>query len=160
MVSDGDARERIRRLAASAGDQKLSTAAIGDQPEWQRNGGKLAYRVAGNSANVSEGSTNVVVAPAGAEFPTFSPDGSRIQGAGTILVVIGEQPYAEMKGDRTELNLAAEDITLVQKAKQSGARVVTVLLSGEGADEILGGYVRYCPLLLANGLLQSASILN
>jgi beta-glucosidase len=60
----------------------------------------------------------------------FSPDGSRLQGAETVLVVIGEQPYAEMKGDRADVNLAPEDIALVQKAKKSGARVVTLLLSG------------------------------
>ena len=67
-----------RILAANAGDQKLYTAALGDQPEWQRNGGKFAYRVSGSSANVIENGNNVVIAPAGAEFPTFSPDGSRV----------------------------------------------------------------------------------
>ena len=67
-----------RILAASAGDQKLYTAAVGDQPEWQRNGGKLAYRVSGSGANVVENGNDVAVAPAGAEFPTFSPDGSRL----------------------------------------------------------------------------------
>ena len=67
-----------RILTANAGDHKLSTAALGDQPEWQRNGGRFAYRVSGSSANVIENGNNVVIAPAGAEFPTFSPDGSRV----------------------------------------------------------------------------------
>jgi tetratricopeptide (TPR) repeat protein len=67
-----------RILAASAGDQKLYSAAVGDQPEWQRNGGKLAYRISGSSANIVENGGDVAVAPAGAEFPTFSPDGSRV----------------------------------------------------------------------------------
>ncbi len=67
-----------RILAANAGDHKLYTVASGDQPEWQRNGGKFAYRVSGSSANVIENGNTVAVAPAGAEFPTFSPDGSRV----------------------------------------------------------------------------------
>jgi hypothetical protein len=67
-----------RILAANAGDQKIYTAAIGDQPEWQRNGGRFAHRVAGSGANVIDNGTSVSVAPAGAEFPTFSPDGSRV----------------------------------------------------------------------------------
>ncbi len=67
-----------RILAANAGDKKIYTAALGDQPEWQRNGGKFAYRVSGSSANVIDNGNNLTVAPAGAEFPTFSPDGSRV----------------------------------------------------------------------------------
>jgi hypothetical protein len=67
-----------RILAALAGDKQIFTAAIGDQPEWQRLGGKFAYRAAGSGANVFDNGTAVSVAPAGAEFPTFSPDGSRL----------------------------------------------------------------------------------
>jgi tetratricopeptide (TPR) repeat protein len=67
-----------RILAASAGDQKLYTAALGDQPEWQRNGGKFAHRVGGSGANVIDNGSSFAVAPPGAEFPTFSPDGARV----------------------------------------------------------------------------------
>lgn len=74
-VFDG---ESVRILSASAGDPKLSTAAMGDQPEWQRNGSKFTYRVVGSGVYVTEGGNNVKVAPAGAEFPTFSPDGKRV----------------------------------------------------------------------------------
>ncbi len=61
---------------------------------------------------------------------TFSADGSNLAGADTALVVIGETPYAEMKGDRTDLNLSREDAALVWKAKAAGLRVVTVIISG------------------------------
>ena len=61
---------------------------------------------------------------------TFSPDASNLQDPDAVLVVIGEQPYAEMKGDRSDLRLSAADAALVERAKQTGAPVITVLLSG------------------------------
>jgi beta-glucosidase len=60
----------------------------------------------------------------------YSADGTDLAEARVVLVVVGETPYAEMKGDRQDLSLAGEDLALIQKAKQSGAAVVTVLLSG------------------------------
>jgi tetratricopeptide (TPR) repeat protein len=92
----------LRILAASAGDQKLYTAAIGDQPEWQRSGGKLAYRVSGSSVNVIEDGSNIVVAPAGAELPTFSPDGSRV-----IYSLQGQLYLANADGSGSPIGLGA-----------------------------------------------------
>ena len=61
----------------------------------------------------------------------FSSEGTQFGALpGVVIVVIGEQPYAEMKGDRKDLSLAPEDLELIRRAKNSGARVVTVLLSG------------------------------
>jgi len=39
-------------------------------------------------------------------------------------------PYAEMKGDRTNLDLSAADTALVAQAKATSAPVVTILYSG------------------------------
>jgi beta-glucosidase len=61
---------------------------------------------------------------------TFSADAKEVQGAEAIVVVVGEKPYAEMKGDRADLRLAAEDLALIAKARATGLPVVTVLLSG------------------------------
>ncbi len=61
---------------------------------------------------------------------TFSRDGSDLKAADAVVVVVGEQPYAEMKGDRSDLHLAAADVALVEKAKAAGVPVVTVLISG------------------------------
>ncbi len=61
---------------------------------------------------------------------TFSPDGSGITNADAVIVVVGEHPYAEMRGDRRNLDLSAADQALVQNAKASGAPVTTILLSG------------------------------
>jgi len=46
------------------------------------------------------------------------------------VVVIGEKPYAEMKGDRKDLHLSKQDAAMIEKAKNTGAPVITVLLSG------------------------------
>jgi len=61
---------------------------------------------------------------------TFSSDGSGAAGADLGIVVIGETPYAEMIGDRKSLDLADEDVAVVEKMKQAGMPVVVVLISG------------------------------
>jgi beta-glucosidase len=61
---------------------------------------------------------------------TFSADAGGAKGADAVIVVIGEAPYAEMKGDSSDLKLTPADLALVEKARESGAHVITVLLSG------------------------------
>lgn len=61
---------------------------------------------------------------------TFSADGRDLKSADAIIVVVGELPYAEMKGDRTDLRLPAEDLALIERADKTGAPVITILLSG------------------------------
>ena len=51
-------------------------------------------------------------------------------GADAVVVVIGERPYAEMKGDSKDLNLPAEDLAVLKKAREAGVPVVTVVFSG------------------------------
>ncbi len=46
------------------------------------------------------------------------------------IVVIGETPYAEYWGDRTDLSVSATDVNLVKKMKGYGAPVVVILVSG------------------------------
>jgi beta-glucosidase len=61
---------------------------------------------------------------------TFSAADVSPDGADAVLVVVGEWPYAEGRGDRRDLKLSANDIALIAKAKESGAPVITVLVSG------------------------------
>jgi beta-glucosidase len=61
---------------------------------------------------------------------TFSPDGNDVKNADAVIAVVGETPYAEMKGDRASLDLAAEDAALIANARASGAPVTTILISG------------------------------
>jgi beta-glucosidase len=104
----------------------------------------------GQSGNILHGGTTILTAirntvAAGTQV-SFSPDGSDLKGADAAVVVVGELPYAEMKGDRSDLRLAATDVALVEKAKAAGIPVVTVLLSGR-------------PLILGNALDTSDAFL-
>jgi beta-glucosidase len=94
----------------------------------------------GQSGAVTPGGTTILAAirkAAGKANITFSADGTGAQGADVGVVVIGETPYAETKGDRTDLSLAPEDIAAVDNMKAAGIPVVVVLVSGRPL--ILGG---------------------
>ncbi|MDB6110768.1 MAG: glycoside hydrolase family 3 domain protein, partial [Pedosphaera sp.] len=88
----------------------------------------------GRSGDVTHGGTTILKAIRGTVDPsvevTFSADGSGAKGADAVIVVVGEMPYAEMKGDRTDLRISPADLALIEKVKQAGAPVITVLLSG------------------------------
>ncbi len=100
----------------------------------------------GETGKVTPGGTTILTAIKNTVAPgttvTFSPDGSDVKGADAVVVVVGELPYAEMKGDRQDLSLPATDIALVEKAKSAGVPVITLLLSGR-------------PLILGNALDSS-----
>lgn len=61
---------------------------------------------------------------------THSQDGTGAAGATVGVAFIGETPYAEMQGDRTNLDLSAEDVAVVENMKRAGIPVVVVLVSG------------------------------
>jgi beta-glucosidase len=77
---------------------------------------------------------------------TFSPDASDISDADAVVVVVGETPYAEGLGDRTNLDMSAADAALIEKAKASGAPVTTILFSGR-------------PLILGHSLKASDALI-
>lgn len=104
----------------------------------------------GESGPITTGGTTILQAIRSAVAPgtevIFSPDGAGIEGADVSVVVVGEQPYAEMKGDRQDLRLAAADVALVKRARSSANSVVTILLSGR-------------PLVLGDALTGSDALL-
>ena len=93
----------------------------------------------GKSGNVTQGTTIRAAISSRAQV-TFSTDGSGAAGATAGIAVIGESPYAEFFGDRTDLHLSAEDVAVVERMKNAGIPVVVVLVSGRPLliDEILG----------------------
>jgi beta-glucosidase len=114
----------IKHLAvAGVGADDLGMQCGGWTIDWQ-----------GRRGEVTPGGTTILAAIRKTVSPdtkvTYSADGSDLAGADAVIVVVGEAPYAEMKGDRKDLDLSAEDKALVAKASASGAPVVTILLSG------------------------------
>ena len=60
----------------------------------------------------------------------FSKDGAGAERADVVVVVVGEDPYAEGYGDRADLALNKEDRALIETVKRTGKPLVVVLLSG------------------------------
>lgn len=61
---------------------------------------------------------------------TFSKDGTGAEGADVGIVVVGETPYAEMRGDSEDLSLSREDLAAIEAVKRAKIPIVVVLLSG------------------------------
>ncbi len=79
---------------------------------------------------------------------TYSKDGSGARGADVAVVVIGEKPYAEGVGDREDLALAPEDVTVIEQLKREGVPVVVaVLLSGRPL--MIGNVLDKCDAFVA-----------
>ena len=100
----------------------------------------------GESGDITPGGTTMLTAIRNAVSEdtevTFSPDGTGAEGAEVGIVVVGETPYAEGFGDRSDLALAEDDVAAVNQMKQAGIPVVVVLISGR-------------PLLLGDALDQA-----
>jgi beta-glucosidase len=87
----------------------------------------------GLTGNTVPGATSVRAALAGvigADHVAYSVDGSNVQGATVGVAVIGETPYAEGMGDRTDLTIPAAQAAVVAALKQAGLPTVVVLIAG------------------------------
>jgi beta-glucosidase len=86
----------------------------------------------GKSGETTKGTTilsGIRKVAEGAEV-SYSRDGSGAAGSAIGIAVIGEKPYAEMQGDRTDLHLDAEDVAVVERMRTAGVPVVVVVVSG------------------------------
>jgi beta-glucosidase len=136
------ARECVRRslvllkndgkLLPLAKNARLHVAGISADDIGDQCGGWTVFWQ-GKSGNTTVGTTvlRAIRAAVSSGTPvTFSQDESGAAGAKTAVAVIGEKPYAEMFGDRADLRLDPQSVSLVAKLKARGMRVVVVLLSG------------------------------
>jgi beta-glucosidase len=88
----------------------------------------------GKSGAVTKGGTTILEAIRQTVSPgthvIHSADGSGIERADAVLVVVGEPPYAEMKGDRENLSLAPDQQDMVARVRKAGAPMILLILSG------------------------------
>jgi beta-glucosidase len=77
----------------------------------------------------------------------YSLDGSNAAGADVAIAVVGETPYAEGVGDKSDLSLDMADVEVVRKLKASGLPVIVILVSGRPL--IINSILPYCNALIA-----------
>ncbi len=104
----------------------------------QAGGWTLSWQGDGNTNADSPGATSIyagiaAAAKAGGGTATLSRDGTFTSKPDVAIVVFGEQPYAEMRGDVRTLEFEAGDkqsLALLKKLKAAGVPTVSVFLSG------------------------------
>jgi beta-glucosidase len=104
----------------------------------------------GESGAPTTGGTTILAAlraAAGEGRVTFARDGLGAGGADVAVVVVGETPYAEYKGDRDDLSLSKEDREALANVKKAGVPVVLVVVSGRPV--ILGDAVDMADAVVA-----------
>ena len=116
-------------LVAGGGADNIPQQAGGWSLTWQ--GGGTTNANFPNAESIWSGIDTAVKAAGGTA--TLSADGSFAKKPDAAIVVFGEQPYAEFKGDRPNLEYSPEDksdLELLRKLKAAGVPVVAVFLSG------------------------------
>lgn len=116
-------------LVAGKGADDISQAAGGWTLTWQ--GGGLPNSDFPHAESIWNGIRTAVAAAGG--HATYSPDGTFTAKPAAAIVVFGEQPYAEFKGDRANLEYSPDDkadLALLAKLRAAGIPVVAVFLSG------------------------------
>jgi beta-glucosidase len=119
-----------------------------DELSMQTGGWTLDWQ--GQKANQMKGGTTVLAAiRAAMSNPGTVTTGKDASPAGSnaIVVVLGEQPYAEMLGDKADLSLPANQMDSLREAKAAGVPVVLVVLSGRPV--ILGDALKLADAVIA-----------
>ncbi|HEY1406367.1 MAG TPA: glycoside hydrolase family 3 C-terminal domain-containing protein, partial [Spirochaetota bacterium] len=106
----------------------------------------------GETGKITEGTTIYEAIRKGAPEGTtiiYNETGKGMKNADNTLcvLVIGEKPYAEYKGDSSTLTLSSDDMVLAKRCHESGIPTVTILLSGRPV--ILDGLLDTSNALLA-----------
>ena len=120
--------KNLKRIhVAGRGADDMPMQAGGWTVYWQglRVPGKPEARIPGTTILAG-----IKAAVAKATTVTFSKDASGAEGADAVVVVVGEEPYAEFEGDRSELSLGQADKDAIAAARKAGKPLVVVLLSG------------------------------
>ncbi len=116
-------------LVAGRGADDIALAAGGWTLTWQ--GGGLPNSDFPHAESIWHGIAAAVTKAGG--HATWSPNGSFTRRPAAAIVVFGEQPYAEFKGDRANLEYSPDDkadLALLRRLHAAGVPVVAVFLSG------------------------------
>lgn len=120
---------RAAILVAGSGADSIGQQAGGWSITWQ--GDSLPNTAFPNGHSIWNGIAATVAAAGGTA--TLSADGSFTAKPRAAIVVFGEQPYAEFKGDRPTLEYSPgdkADLALLRKLRAAGIPVVALFLSG------------------------------
>ncbi|NQV41860.1 MAG: glycoside hydrolase family 3 C-terminal domain-containing protein [Candidatus Marinimicrobia bacterium] len=102
-----------------------------DNVGMQCGGWSIAWQ--GGMGNITPGTTvldGIQAAVSPSTQVIHSPDGLAAANGDAVIVVVGEAPYAEGHGDRDDLSLSNEDISVLNRVQASGKPMVVILLSG------------------------------
>jgi beta-glucosidase len=122
-------RARANVLVAGPGADNIPMQAGGWTLSWQGDGNTNADFP--NAQSIYAGIAEAMHAGGGSA--TLSPDGSFAKRPDAAIVVFGETPYAEMRGDQRTLEFQPGDkqaLALVRRLKAQHIPVVSVFLSG------------------------------
>jgi beta-glucosidase len=115
-------KDSIKIHVAGKNADDLGNQCGGWTISWQGGSGEITYGTTILQAiNLTVSSTAQV---------SYSREGTGAAGADVGVVVIGEKPYAEGVGDRSDLNLDSEDIFTLENVQNAGIPVVVILMSG------------------------------
>jgi beta-glucosidase len=130
---------------------KTATVALGgksaDNTGNQCGGWTISWQGASGSVTGATSVRQAFESTIGASQVKFSADGSSTSGASVGVAVIGETPYAETKGDSTDLTVASADVNVVKAMKNAGLKTVVVLISGR--PMILDPLLSYADAIVA-----------
>ena len=115
-------KSRTKILVTGSAANDIGNQCGGWTISWQGSSGNITI-----GTTIYEAITNIVDDPSNV---VLSEDGMEAQNADVAIAIIGEKPYAEMQGDRSDLSLRAEDITVLNNLKSSGRPTIVVLVSG------------------------------
>ncbi|MFP4396320.1 MAG: glycoside hydrolase family 3 protein, partial [Anaerolineales bacterium] len=87
----------------------------------------------GRVGNITEGTTilQAIEATAGADADVrFSRFGRFDELADVGIAVVGEQPYAEGRGDAADLALSEADMSVINRLRENSERLIVILITG------------------------------
>lgn len=116
-------------LVAGAGADNIPMQAGGWSLTWQ--GTETTNADFPGATSIFKGISDLVLASGGSA--TLSADGAYVTKPDVAIVVFGEEPYAEGRGDIRDLGWSTRsprDLALLRKLRDAGIPVVTVFLSG------------------------------